>query len=63
MMLDIMSVLRLPWKGNPSLGLNGAIFFMCAHLMVERGCLSYFSYTCNTSVALPPSLDSIRVVR
>lgn len=44
-------------------GHNRVISFLSACHLVERGCWSYLSHIHDTSVALPPSLDFVCVVR
>lgn len=39
--LTILGVLRLEWMGSLSLCLKAVISFLCAHHIVEKGCLSW----------------------
>lgn len=52
---------RIEWKGTHGSYPRGMIFFLKAQRMVEKGCLSYLAYVCNTSVDAP-SLESVPVV-
>ncbi|KAF3665242.1 ATP-dependent (S)-NAD(P)H-hydrate dehydratase [Capsicum annuum] len=61
--LALSGVPRLAWKGALHSGPKRIISYVQARKLVERGCLSYLAHICDTSVVLPPSLDSVRVVR
>lgn len=63
MNLAILSELRLVWKGTLNLGMKGFIYFLYARRIVKKGCFSYLAYVPDTSIASPPPMDAIQVVR
>lgn len=49
-------ILRLEWKGAPSLCPKGIICFLCARRMVEKGWLSNVCYVLDARVDSPPHI-------
>lgn len=63
MTLDIMGMLRLEWKGTPSLcPKKGYIFSTHTLCMVKNGCFSVLSFMHDTSINSPPFLNFVIVV-
>ncbi|XP_070056801.1 uncharacterized protein [Nicotiana tomentosiformis] len=53
---------RLEWKGSSASASNQVISFLKARHMVEKGCLAYLAYVCDT-IAETPVIDLVPVVR
>lgn len=53
---------RFSWKGTLNFGSKGVIYFLRSRLMIERWCLYYLAHAHDTSVTLPPPMDSTWIV-
>ncbi|WMV08952.1 hypothetical protein MTR67_002337 [Solanum verrucosum] len=60
--LVLLDVLRVEWTGACGSYPSKVISFIHAHILVERGCLSYLTFNRDTSIELPLQ-DSIPVVQ
>lgn len=46
----VMNCMPIAWKGILHLCLKGDISFLCTSCIIERRCLSYLSYVCDTTI-------------
>ncbi|XP_070003157.1 uncharacterized protein [Nicotiana sylvestris] len=61
MTLALSGLPRLEWRGTPGHSTSRVISYMKGRHMVEKGCLDYLAYVCDSSVEVP-SMDSVPVV-
>ncbi|XP_070022420.1 uncharacterized protein [Nicotiana sylvestris] len=62
MTLALPGLPRLEWRGTPGHSTDKVISYMKARRMVEKGCLAYLAYVCDSSAEVP-FMDSVPVVR
>lgn len=62
MTLALPGVPKISLKGVLHPGSKRIMSYVQARRLVERGCLSYLAYICDTSVISPTFLDFVRVI-